>query len=465
MESNNEMQKNKKTYLQFISLIQLENWSSYALLGKNLIYTQKYPFVKIGDFLKRIKTQVEIEDGVLYKRATIRINGNGISLRDNIEVDGKNIGTKNQFRIKTGQFLLSKIDARNGAFGVVPEELDNGIITGNFWTFDVDYSKINPYYLTLLTGTKKFQELSQTASVGTTNRNYLQETSFLNFEIPLPSLAEQERIVNAYNEKIEQVRQLKKEADDLGNGVETYLFNELGVDNGIIKTDKKANFLDFINYQDIERWALSYIFKNQLFSFKKVKYDIHPLKCLLKSFDGGKTPSTSKKEYWDGDVNWFSAKDMKSLRLSESKDKITTYAVKDTGMKIHPIGTILGVFRSGILRHSFPVALLEKPATINQDLKAMVFDNNQIDNHYALYYMHIFQKLILEQAQKTGVTVESINTDEFMEIPFVVPPLETQKVLVKSIAEMESKIFDSKQNAELNKEIAQKEFESEIFGV
>ena len=455
------MQINKKTYLQFISFIQLENWSSYALLGKNLIYTQKYPFVKIGDFLKRNKTQVEIQDDLLYKRATIRINGGGISVRD--EVDGKNIGTKNQFRIKIGQFLLSKIDARNGAFGVVPEELDNGIITGNFWTFDVDYSKINPHYLTLLTGTKKFQELSQTASVGTTNRNYLQESSFLKFEIPLPSLEEQERIVNACNERIERAKQLEKEAKDLGNGVEKYLFNALGVDNGTTKANKKNSLLDFINYQDIERWALSFIFKNKLFSFKNVKYNIQPLKSLLKSFDGGKTPTTSNKMYWDGNVNWFSAKDMKLLKLNDSEDKITTYAVENAGMKIHNPGTILGVFRSGILRHSFPVALLEKPATINQDLKAMVFDYDQIDNHYALYYMHVFQKLILEQAQKTGVTVESINTDEFMEIPFVVPPLETQKVLANRIAEMKSEIFDLKLKAELNKEIAQKEFENEIF--
>ena len=62
------------------------------------------------------------------------------------------------FVISKGQFLLSKIDARNGAFGVVPDVLDGGVITGNFWTFDVDYSKVNPHYLALLTTTKEFIE-------------------------------------------------------------------------------------------------------------------------------------------------------------------------------------------------------------------------------------------------------------------------------------------------------------------
>ena len=97
----------QKTYLNFIGFSELESWSSYSLLGKNLIYTNKYPFVKIGAFLKRNKTQVKIEDEIVYKRPTIRINGQGITLRD--EVLGKVIGTKNQFRIKSKQFLLSKI--------------------------------------------------------------------------------------------------------------------------------------------------------------------------------------------------------------------------------------------------------------------------------------------------------------------------------------------------------------------
>lgn len=86
---------------------------------------------------------------------------------------------KNQFLIREGQFLLSKIDAWNGAFGVVPEGLDKGIITGNFWTFDVDYNLINPYFLQLITRTKQFQNLSQSASVGTTNEGTIyKEESF-----------------------------------------------------------------------------------------------------------------------------------------------------------------------------------------------------------------------------------------------------------------------------------------------
>jgi hypothetical protein len=250
-----ESKMNQKNYLNIILFSQLTNWSAYTLLGKNLLYTQKYPLVKIANLLERNKTQVSIQNGVTYKRPTIKINGNGIFLRD--EVDGIEIGTKKQFLIKKGQFLLSKIDARNGAFGVVPDELDNGIITGNFWTFDVDYTKVNPHYLSLLMGTKYFQNLSQTASVGTTNRNYLQEELFLNFEIPLPSLVDQNHIIDTYNQKIEAAKQLEKEAEEIEKNIENSLYKILGIEKRTISVKTKG--LQFSNFYSIKEWGFDKI--------------------------------------------------------------------------------------------------------------------------------------------------------------------------------------------------------------
>ena len=141
-------------YLNFVKFPELYNWSVQYLHESKIQFNKKYPLVRIGEFLTRNKTAVIIEDDQTYKRATIKVRNGGVSLRD--EEIGINIGTKNQFLISEGQFLLSKIDARNGAFGVVPEELNGGIITSNFWTFDVDYTKVNPNNLTLLTTTDSF---------------------------------------------------------------------------------------------------------------------------------------------------------------------------------------------------------------------------------------------------------------------------------------------------------------------
>ncbi|WP_159887965.1 restriction endonuclease subunit S [Paenibacillus puerhi] len=152
--------------------------------------------VRIGDLLTRRKDAVVIEDDAYYRRVTIKTKNQGILLRD-IEI-GSNIGTKNQFILKKGQFLLSKIDARYGAFGVVPDELENAIITGNFWSFDVDTTRLNIEWFHLYTSSSHFIEICNQSSSGTTNRRYLDEEKFLNYEIILPNILEQNKMIEWY---------------------------------------------------------------------------------------------------------------------------------------------------------------------------------------------------------------------------------------------------------------------------
>lgn len=149
--------------------------------------------LRLGDVLLRRKDVVEVEDHEVYKRVTIRVKGRGIVLRD--ECLGAQIGTKRQFRIEAGQFALSKIDARHGAFGIVPEECDGAIITGNFWAFDVDNQQLLSELLQHFTQSRLFQAFCIKSSPGATNRRYLQEADFLNQEITVPSELDQQRLL------------------------------------------------------------------------------------------------------------------------------------------------------------------------------------------------------------------------------------------------------------------------------
>jgi len=220
------METNRESQYDFLKLIQfeiIENWSTLSILGGKLNYNDKFPLAKIGSFLTRNKTEVKIKDNILYKRPTIKLYNGGIVLRD--EVLGSSIGTKSQFRIKTGQFLLSKIDALNGAFGVVPEYCNDCIITGNFWTFDVDYDRILPQYLDLVTASNRFRQFCQSASVGTTGRKYLQENLFLDNAIPLPDTPVQEELIKGYRDAIEKIIEAEKQKKKAMADFEKELFN------------------------------------------------------------------------------------------------------------------------------------------------------------------------------------------------------------------------------------------------
>lgn len=165
---------------------------------------------KLRDFLIRVKDGFVIDDLSYYNRVTIRTKGLGIRVRD--KAQGLEIGTKKQFFVNTNQFLLSKIDAMNGAFGIVPEECEGAIVTGNFWTYNFDKSIIRKTFLELMCIKQVFTEFSIKASEGSTNRKYLDEEAFLNLEILLPTLPVQDEIVSTasfISQKINDIKTLE----------------------------------------------------------------------------------------------------------------------------------------------------------------------------------------------------------------------------------------------------------------
>ena len=90
-------------------------------------------------------------------------------------------------------------------------------------------------------------------------------------------------------------------------------------------------------------------------------------------------------------------------------------------MQLYPENTLLLVTRSGILRHTIPVAILKKPATINQDLKAIMLYIPNLEEYIYICIKGMESRLILEYT-KAGATVENINFDAFQKILLPIPP-------------------------------------------
>jgi type I restriction enzyme S subunit len=169
--------------------------------------------VRLGEILKKSEDWIEIEPQAKYKQVTVKLWGQGVELRQ--EVSGTEISANRQLRVHHDQFILSRIDARNGAFGLVPQELEGAIVSNDFPTFNVNTDQLFPKYLGWLSKTSNFVELCKAASEGTTNRVRLKEDRFLALEIPLPPLEEQRRIVariEAISTKLEEAQKLKEEA-------------------------------------------------------------------------------------------------------------------------------------------------------------------------------------------------------------------------------------------------------------
>jgi len=180
---------------------------------------KKWQKVKIGDLLTRYKEPVEVRDDVLYKRVTIRTKHKGVGIRD--EEIGKKIGTKKQWLVKEGQFILSRIDARFGAMGMIPKEVDGAIVTNDFLSFDVNKNTIEQYLFYQLLKSPIFLEACKKASRGVTQRKRINEDFFLGYELTIPRR-------DAQKELCAKIELAEKGQETLKNRIEnqkTYLKN------------------------------------------------------------------------------------------------------------------------------------------------------------------------------------------------------------------------------------------------
>lgn len=150
-----------------------------------------WPTVPAGELLSRRYEPVELQPDRYYKLVTIRVNNRGVTVRK--EVPGAELGTA-RWAVRTGQLILSGIDARHGAVGLVPPEVNGGVITNDFWSLDID-SRLDPRFLAYFVATGAFRKACVRASEGTTNRVRLKPDAFERIPLPVPRLAEQHRLV------------------------------------------------------------------------------------------------------------------------------------------------------------------------------------------------------------------------------------------------------------------------------
>ena len=151
------------------------------------------------------------------------------------------------------------------------------------------------------------------------------------------------------------------------------------------------------------------------------------------TWSGGGTPSKAIPEYWDnGDIPWVSPKDMKTFELHDSQDKITDKAVEASPTKLVPAGSVLMVVRSGILAHTFPVAIARRAVTLNQDMKAIT-PKAGLSSEFLAYQLRAQGPTILNSCTKSGTTVASVETKQLQALPFWVPSIELQSKIVEEL--------------------------------
>lgn len=139
---------------------------------------------------------------------------------------------------------------------------------------------------------------------------------------------------------------------------------------------------------------------------------------------GGGTPRKSVTDYYGGGIPWVTPKDMKRLLIGESEVTLSDDGVRSSPAKLVPEGSVLVVVRSGVLKHTLPVALTTRAVTVNQDMKALT-PRGGLDPSYLARMLKALQPTVLTWVRAT--TADNFPIDRLLDLEFDLPPLPEQR--------------------------------------
>ncbi|MNW40133.1 EcoKI restriction-modification system protein HsdS [compost metagenome] len=404
---------------------------------------------KVREILNRVKDTLVIEDGQEYKRLTIRMYHKGVCLRD-IEL-GENIGTKNQYVARSGQFIMSRIDARNGAFGIIPESIEHAAITNDFISFTVNEELMDIDFFELYSQTDSFMQLCIEGSKGTTNRKRLKEEVFLEFEVYLPEVERQTQIVN----QVKKLQILKETLD-----------TELYFQNKAIQNLRQSILLEAVQGKLVPQES-----KDEPTSvlLKKIQAQ-KELLTKAKKFKKEKplSPITDEEisyelpKYWewvrfqDVTINRDGERVPVSKEEREKREKIYDYYGAsgvidkiDSYLFDKPL-LLIGEDGANLINRSTPIAFIAKGQYwVNNH--AHVIDST---NQNILRYLEIYINSINLEAYVTGTAQPKMNQAKLNSIVVPFPPLNEQIRIVDKVDqlmalcdELEKTVNQSKQES------------------
>ncbi len=152
---------------------------------------------------------------------------------------------------------------------------------------------------------------------------------------------------------------------------------------------------------------------------------------------GGGTPETSKGQFWNGEMNWFTPTEIKKKYSGESLRKISTEGLRNSSAKILPVGALLLTTRATI----GDVSIAMKESTTNQGFQSIVV-NKKNSNEFMYYWILHNKKEFIKRAN--GSTFPEISGKEVKKIKGWFPTLKEQQKIAEFLISLDN-LIESKQ--------------------
>lgn len=450
-------------FLKFIKFSELTYWTAKRYFITNLKLTNKYPQVLFGKFLiKHSSKIINIEDEKVYKIIGVRSYGKGAYI--NREVQGQNLNMKKYQLVEPNLLLWCKVDTKNGAFGVVTENLVPSYASSNMALAKINNNLIANDYLQLLFTCPQFHKYLDLFVSGTTNRKYIKIDELLTkIKIPLPSLKKQKEIVDRYNKKINISKRQEKIAIKLEQKLNNCIYNKLGLK--IKEESQKGDFINFVKFSNLKQWGIDKISGTDRFYSKNYKLQsLNDTQNLYIEAFRGKSPkyeNNSNSIILNQKCNRWN-----SIDLNYAKTVSESWA--------NSIDNNFKTQEGDVLINSTGEGTIGRASYINKKNIGLLYDSHILllrlnqKKINPLYYTYLLnsrfgqeQVNFVKSAQSTKQT--ELGIDNLKKIKFPYPDIGVQNEIVDTITKLKARIEKLNNLAEQNRKLAQEEFEKELF--
>jgi len=164
----------------------------------------------------------------------------------------------------------------------------------------------------------------------------------------------------------------------------------------------------------------------------------------LCSFASGGTPSKANETYWNGEIPWVSAKDLKTEEIYDAVMHVSQVAVRESATKIAEVGTILVLVRGMGLANGIPIAEVMRRCAFNQDLKALIPDNSVVASRFLAHSLRQQQRRLRAALETAAHGTLKLNTDVLRSLPIPLPPIAVQRSIISEIDEEQAVVASNK---------------------
>lgn len=434
--------------LHFVQYAAIRNWSVQYMIGGNRI-SSPFPICTLGRYINEESDRYEISDPT--KEYGILGVNNQTGIFDAYTEKGAKIKQRYK-KMEDGWIAYNPYRVNVGSVGVKRSCHQNKFISPAYVVFSCKKGLL-PDFLYLLMKTPTF---NQTIRLNTTG-SVRQSLSFKNLSalsIPLPSLEEQNRLVQSYNNYIDKILEIEQTIKGTDAKAKQYIRKalELNKEHGY----KDNKLLRFIRFKDtIIRWD-TYAIKEQY----KSKWPIVRLGEFISSISTGTTPPTNHKEYFNGNIKFYTPADVSGeMYLGDAERHISQAAVDKAVARVYGKGTILFV---GIGSTVGKVGIVnEDMVSSNQQITGFMVDERLMCPEYVYCFLHYNKDISTAEQSKT--TLPIVNQSKISKIPIPIPPKEIQEGIVSYVSAAKARIHELQTKAASLKVQALQDFEHALF--